>query len=141
MITDIVLLGDIAGAGYAVSGRGTQKTVRANQHALVPPIEGGEIAELACLWIPALATEVRRRPDLHLTAVGRRDAHGRIAAMIAGVYEGLWRQEPISCPTFNLPPTQSSLGIAMTHVGRTLRRMHEERVGPRRPRGRYRPRP
>lgn len=80
-----------------------------------------------CLWIPALATEVRRRPDLHLTAVAPRDAHGRIAATIAGVYEGPRRRELISCP----PSTgrrPNHLGIAMAHVGRTLRRMHEERL-------------
>lgn len=135
-IADILLPGDIVGAGNAVLGRCDHEIVAASTlgYRLLKAEKMRELSRdpRICLRILALAAEERWRIDRHLTVITRFDARGRIASMILGVYERLRRNQLIARPTFNLPLTQEQvadhLGITMVHVSRTLRRMREERL-------------
>ncbi|MFZ2004935.1 MAG: Crp/Fnr family transcriptional regulator [Stellaceae bacterium] len=135
-IADILLPGDIIGAGNAVLGRCDHEIVAASMlgYRLLKADRMHELARdpRICLRILALAAEERWRIDRHLTAITRFDSRGRLASMILDVYYRLRRRELISRPAFNLPLTQEQiadhLGITMVHVSRTLRLMREQRL-------------
>ncbi|MGA8400727.1 MAG: Crp/Fnr family transcriptional regulator [Stellaceae bacterium] len=135
-IADILLPGDIIGAGNAVLGRCDHEIVAASMlgYRLLKADRMHELARdpRICLRILALAAEERWRIDRHLTAITRFDSRGRLASMILDVYDRLRRRELISRPAFNLPLTQEQiadhLGITMVHVSRTLRLMREQRL-------------
>lgn len=135
-ISEIVLPMDVTGIDHAVFGHAEHEVVAANAvayHALDSAKLRGLMQEpRIAVRVLALAGEIRRRADRHITAITRLDARGRVADMVLGIYERLRRNDLVSRPTFNLPLTQDQiadhLGITMVHVNRTLRRLREERV-------------
>lgn len=136
VIIDLLLPGDIAGSGDALTGSARGELVAANSvsyRALAAASLQALIADpLVALGIVRSMSEAQRRADRHLFSLARLDARERIAAFLVEIYDRLQQRNLISRETFVLPLTQEQmadyLGITMVHVSRTLKRLYDEKL-------------
>ena len=135
-ITDLFLTGDIIEVEHAVAARSSLELRAASgfSYSVLTPTKLRDLMAnyQVALSVISLLTEERRRRERHLIALTCLDARARIAGVLLGIYERLWRHGLITQPSFNLPLTQDQIadhvGLTAVHVSRTLGWLHKEQL-------------